>query len=55
MKLLNLAGNPHDTPYGLEEYKNIQTVLAPEYLIKVHSQHPKDGLLFLPGPKPTKK
>ena len=28
------------------EYKKIQAVLAPNYLIKVHSQHPKDGLVF---------
>ena len=43
MKLLNQANIPHDKPCGLEEYKLIQAVMAPDYLIKIHSQHPKDG------------
>ena len=55
IKLLDHAGIPHSTPCGWEEYKKIQTVLAPEYLIKVHSQHPKDGLLFQTGFKPSEK
>ena len=48
MKLLDQAKIPHDqTTCGIEEYKKkIQVVLVPEYLIKVHSQHPKDGLVF---------
>ena len=35
-------------PCGIDEYKKFQAVLAPNYLIKVHSQHPKDGLIFRP-------
>ena len=47
MKLLDQAKIPHDqTTCGIEEYKKIQAVLAKESLIKVHSQHPKDGLIF---------
>ena len=46
MKLLDQANIPHNKPCGIEEYKLIQAVMAPDYLIKVHSQHPKDGLLF---------
>ena len=46
MKLLDQANIPHDKPCGFEEYKLIQAVMAPDYLIKVHSQYPKDGLLF---------
>ena len=46
MKLLDQANISHDKPCGLEEYKLIQAVMASDYLIKVHSQHPKDGLLF---------
>ena len=46
MKLLDEANIPHDKSCGLEEYKLIQAVMAPDYLIKVLSQHPKDGLLF---------
>ena len=45
-KLLDQAKIPHDKVCGIEEYKKIQDVLAPDYLIKVHSQHPKDGLIF---------
>ena len=45
-KLLHQSNIPHDKPCGIEEYKLIQAVMAPDYLIKVHSQHPKDGLLF---------
>ena len=45
-KLLDQAKIPHDKTCGIEEYKKIQAVLAPDYLIKVHSQHPKDGLIF---------
>ena len=44
--LLDQANIPHDTVCGIEEYKKIQAVLAPDYLIKVHSQHPKDGMVF---------
>ena len=46
MKLLDQANIPHDKPCGIEEYKLIQAVMSPVYLIKVHSQHPKNGLLF---------
>ena len=46
MKLLDQAKIPHTKPCGIEEYKKIQAVLAPKYLIKVHSQYPKDGLIF---------
>ena len=46
MKLLDQAKIPHTKPCGIEEYKKIQSVLAPKYLIKVHSQCPKDGLIF---------
>ena len=46
MKLLDQANIPYDKPCGIEEYKLIQAVMAPDYLIKVHSQHPKDRLLF---------
>ena len=46
MKLLDQAKIPHTKPCGIEEYKKIQSVLAPKYLIKVHSQYPKDGLIF---------
>ena len=46
MKLLDQVNIPHDKPCGIEQYKLIQAVMAPDYLIKVHSQHPKDGLLF---------
>ena len=45
-KLLDQAKIPHDKVCGIEEYKKIQDVLYPDYLIKVHSQHPKDGLIF---------
>ena len=44
MKLLDRAKIPKSC--GIEEYKMIQSVLAPKYLIKVHSQYPKDGLIF---------
>ena len=46
IKLLNRAKIPHTKSCGIEEYKKIQSVLAPKYLIKVHSQYPKDGLIF---------
>ena len=46
MKLLDRAKIPHTKSCGIEEYKKIQSVLAPKYLIKVHSQYPKDGLIF---------
>ena len=46
MKLLDQAKIPHTKSCGIEEYKKIQSVLAPKYLIKVHSQYPKDGLIF---------
>ena len=46
MKLLDQAKIAHTKPWGIEEYKKIQSVLAPKYLIKVHSQYPKDGLIF---------
>ena len=46
MKLLDQAKIPHTKPCGIEEYKKIQSVLAPKYLIKFHSQYPKDGLIF---------
>ena len=36
MKLLDQAKIPHTKPCGIEEYKKIQAVLAPKYLIKVH-------------------
>ena len=45
MKLLDPAKIHHTKPCGIEK---IQTVLAPKYLIKVHSQYPKDGLIFPP-------
>ena len=38
MKLSDLAKIPHTKPCGIEEYKKIQSVLAPKYLIKVHFQ-----------------
>ena len=41
MKLLDQANIPHDKSCGIEEYKLIQAVMAPDYLIKVYSQHPK--------------
>ena len=46
MKLLARAKIPHTKSCDIEEYKKIQSVLAPKYLIKVHSQYPKDGLIF---------
>ena len=46
MKLLDPAKIPHTKPCGIEEYKKIKSVLAPKYLIKVHSQYSKDGLIF---------
>ena len=46
MKLLDRAKIPHTKSCGIEEYKKIQAVLAPKYLIKVHSQYPKDGQYF---------
>ena len=55
MKLLDQANIPHDKPCDTEEYKLIQAVmspvylikfLSPVYLIKFLSEHPKDGLLF---------
>ena len=42
MKLLDRAKIPHTKSCGIEKYKKIQSVLAPKYLIKVHSQYPKD-------------
>ena len=36
MKLLDQAKIPHTKPCGIEEYKKIQSVLAPKYLIKVN-------------------
>ena len=47
-QLLDQANIPHDRVCGIEEYKKIQDVLAPDYLIKVHSRHPKQGLVFTP-------
>ena len=41
IKLLDLPNISHDQSCGIEEYKKSQLVLAPEYLIKVHNQHPK--------------
>ena len=46
MKLLDRGKIPHTKSCGIEEYKKIQSVLAPKYLIKVHSQYPKDELIF---------
>ena len=46
VKLLDEAKIPHTKSCGIEEYKKIQSILAPKYLIKVHSQYPKDGLIF---------
>ena len=46
MKSLDQANIPHDKPCCIEEYKLIQAAMAPDYLIKVHKVHPKDGLLF---------
>ena len=46
MKLLDRAKIPHTKSCGIEEYKKFQSELAPKYLIKVHSQYPKDGLIF---------
>ena len=46
MSLLDQAKIPHTKSCGIEEYKKIQSILAPKYLIKVHSQYPKDGLIF---------
>ena len=46
MKLLDQAKIPHTKSCGIEEYKKTQSILAPKYLIKVHSQYPKDGLIF---------
>ena len=46
IKLLDRAKIPHTKSCGIEEYKKIQSVLAPKYLIKVHSQYPKYGLIF---------
>ena len=45
-KLLDRAKIPHTKSCGIEEYKKIQSVLAPKYLIKVHSHYLKDGLVF---------
>ena len=42
MKLLGQAKIPLTKSCGIEKYKKIQSVLAPKYLIKVHSQYPKD-------------
>ena len=39
-----------DQPCGIEEYKKIQDKLYPEYVIKIHEQNVKSGLLF-PCPK----
>ena len=46
MTSLDRAKIPHTKSCGIEEYKKIQSVLAPKYLIKAHSQYPKDGLIF---------
>ena len=46
MKLLDRAKIPNTKSCGIEEYKKIQSVLAPKYIIKVHSQYPKDWLIF---------
>ena len=46
MKLLDQAKIPLTKSCGIEEYKKIKFVLAPKYLIKVHSQYTKDGLIF---------
>ena len=46
MKFLDQANIPHDKPCDIEEYKLIQAVMSPVYLIKFLSEHPKDGLLF---------
>ena len=40
MKLLDRAKIPHTKSCGIEEYKEIQSVLAPKHLIKVNSQYP---------------
>ena len=37
-KLMSVAEIRHTKPCGIEEYKKIQSVLAPKYLIKVHFQ-----------------
>ena len=46
LSLLDQAKIPHTKSCGIEEYKKIQSILAPKYSIKVHSQYPKDGLIF---------
>ena len=43
MRLLDQANIPRDRVCGIEEYKKIQAVLAQDYLIKIHSQHSKQG------------
>ena len=45
-KLLDQAKIPHTKSCGIEEYMKIQSILAPKYVIKVHSQYIKDGLIF---------
>ena len=47
-KLLEKAQASKNKPCGIDEYKKFQAVLAPNYLIKEHSPHPKDGLIFKP-------
>ena len=46
MKILDQAKIPHTKPCGIEKNKKIQAVLAPKYLIKVHSQYLKNELIF---------
>ena len=47
-KLLEKAQVSKNKPCGIDEYRKFQAVLAPNYLIKVHSPHLKDGLIFKP-------
>ena len=48
IKLLERAQVSKNKPCRINKYKKFQAVLAPNYLIKVHSPHPKDGLIFKP-------
>ena len=44
--LLDRANIAYDQPCGITEYQAIQAVLYPAYVIKIHTQHGGNGLLF---------
>ena len=56
MELLRRADVSPAKACGNDEYKKLQDELYPEYIVKIHQQHGKGGLLFTcPIPQPESK